>query len=103
MGFDRSQATTNANSKCLRIERVVSDRDRPATERMALIAAIVEEYETGVPEWARETSPGPEYRDAPRRHEWPCAHFYTGMAQYDPNRPCTCRTAPEPALAEPPC
>ena len=79
MGFDRAQATSNANSKVLRIRRIVEQVERPATEQMALIAAIVEEYEIGVPEWARDTDPGPEYTRA---------------------APCP---KPDPVFIEPPC
>lgn len=43
-----SQVTANANSKMLRIERLVEARHIPTPRRMVAIARIVEEFEAAV-------------------------------------------------------
>jgi ACT domain-containing protein len=48
MGQSRASATSNANSKVLRIGMIVEDRARDSIDQMNAIAAIVDEWRAGV-------------------------------------------------------
>lgn len=48
MGLAPSAVTNNANSKMLRIERIVEDRATPTPQRMAAISRIVDEFRAAV-------------------------------------------------------
>jgi hypothetical protein len=79
MGFSRPQATSNANSKVLRIGRIVEQRERPSIDQMEVIGRIVDEYRAEVPGWAREQDPRPEHDTAVR----------SGARTFQPG-PCHC-------------
>lgn len=48
MALQPSQVVSNANSKMLQIERIATDRTRPTPERMAEIAALVDDFRAAV-------------------------------------------------------
>lgn len=70
MGQSRASATSNANSKVLRIGMIVEDRARDSIDQMNAIAAIVDEWRAGVsPVYTRTPTGGTCHCDGPP-HTW---------------------------------
>lgn len=69
MPIDTAAVTNNANSKVLRIERIVEDRGTPTPERMNAIAAIVDEWRSGVGPVHAAPAPRPDLVDLLRSAE----------------------------------
>lgn len=67
MSIDRAAVTNNANSKVLRIERIVEDRGTPTPQRMEAIAAIVDEWRSGVGPVHARPAPRPDLVDLLRQ------------------------------------
>lgn len=67
--MDPAAATANANSKVLRIGMIVEDRARPSVDQMNAIAAVVDEWRSGVGPTYAPPAPRPDLVDLLRSAE----------------------------------